>query len=552
MNYKSKFTGKQIDDGIDKANSAYQKPQNGIPPKDLSEGVQNSLDKIDALPDHIVTDANYVHTDNNYTAEEKTKLANAITEEQDPTVPQWAKQPTKPSYTPQEVDALPANTPLFDGDYNDLENKPDLSGFITISVNNLVNYYLKSETYTKQEVHALIAAIQQFHYEIYASTSAVASPAGNVLYLIGPTGTGSDKHEEYVYDATKQEPWIKIGDTSVDLSGYYTSQQTDAAITSALNTASHSPKIVDSVWQVWDNSTQAYVSTGIKAVGVDGITPQIRINSDTKNWETSVDGGVTWADTGVSSISTNAEVVQVSGQETGKVMSQKAVTDAILNSFDQLNFTIFENSDGSIYKKIFTTPLADSVLLGVDKNSVSVYALPDMSNLTTLYYKFVSYNFTNFYAKIKTSNKLIGMAQILDGCVNLLSFDFTYFDTSNVTTLYYAMRGCINLKKIIGVINAKSVKTVIGFLDNCKNLEYFSGLAELKCSLYLKDCVKITHDSLISIIANLADMTTSDNQTWATNNNLTTTPTLTLGSTNLAKLTDAEKKVATDKNWIIA
>lgn len=237
MNYKSKFTGKQIDDGIDKANSAYQKPQNGIPPKDLSEGVQNSLDKIGALPDHIVTDANYVHTDNNYTTEEKTKLANAITEEQDPTVPQWAKQPTKPSYTPQEVDALPANTPLFDGDYNDLENKPDLSGFITISVNNLANYYLKSETYTKQEVHALIAAIQQFHYEIYASTSVVASPAGNVLYLIGPTGTGPDKYEEYVYDATKQEPWVKIGDTSIDLSGYYTSQQTDAAITSALNTA---------------------------------------------------------------------------------------------------------------------------------------------------------------------------------------------------------------------------------------------------------------------------------------------------------------------------
>lgn len=171
MNYKSKFTGKQIDDGIDKANSAYQKPQNGIPPKDLSEGVQNSLDKIDALPDRIVTDANYVHTDNNYTTEEKTKLANAITEEQDPTVPQWAKQPTKPSYTPQEVDALPANTPLFDGDYNDLENKPDLSRFITISVNNLVNYYLKSETYTKQEVHALIAAIPTVPTNVSAFTN---------------------------------------------------------------------------------------------------------------------------------------------------------------------------------------------------------------------------------------------------------------------------------------------------------------------------------------------------------------------------------------------
>lgn len=193
--------------------------------------------EIPTLPEHIVTDANYVHTDNNYTDEEKTKLANAITEEQDPTVPQWAKQSTKPSYTPQEVGALPANTPLFDGNYNSLSNKPDLSGFITISVNNLVNYYLKSEVYTKTEVANLIAAIQQFHYEIYASISAVASPAGNVLYLIGPVGTGADKYEEYVYDSTKQEPWVKIGDTSIDLSDYYTKGQTDNAITAALNTA---------------------------------------------------------------------------------------------------------------------------------------------------------------------------------------------------------------------------------------------------------------------------------------------------------------------------
>lgn len=33
-------------------------------------------------------------------------------EETDPTVPAWAKQPTKPTYTAQEVGALPANTPI--------------------------------------------------------------------------------------------------------------------------------------------------------------------------------------------------------------------------------------------------------------------------------------------------------------------------------------------------------------------------------------------------------------------------------------------------------
>jgi len=101
------------------------------------------------------------------------------------------------------------------------------SGFVTNSVNNLVNYYLKTETYTKAEVEALIGAINQFHYEIYASTSAVTSPASNVLYLIGPTGSGADKYEEYVYT---NSAFVKIGDTSIDLSGYVTTQALNTAL----------------------------------------------------------------------------------------------------------------------------------------------------------------------------------------------------------------------------------------------------------------------------------------------------------------------------------
>ena len=130
----------------------------------------------------------------------------AITET-DPTVPSWAKQSTKPSYN-----------------YSEIGNTPDLSGFVTKSVNDLTNYYLKSETYTKTEVGDLISAIQQFHYEIYASLP--QNGESNVLYLIGPTGSGSDKYEEYVYASNA---FTKIGDTSIDLSGYVT--------TSALNTA---------------------------------------------------------------------------------------------------------------------------------------------------------------------------------------------------------------------------------------------------------------------------------------------------------------------------
>ncbi len=131
------------------------------------------------------------------------------------------------------VSGINAKIPSAASSSNQLADKAylasQISGFITKSVNDLTNYYLKSETYTKEEVLALIAAINQFHYEVYPSTSAVTSPANNVLYLIGPTGQGSDKYEEYVYpDSTTG--WVKIGDTSIDLSDYYTKTQADTLL----------------------------------------------------------------------------------------------------------------------------------------------------------------------------------------------------------------------------------------------------------------------------------------------------------------------------------
>lgn len=54
-------------------------------------------------------------------------IEGVVVEETDPTVPSWAKQANKPTYTAQEVGALPANTALFSGDYNDLSNKPTLA-----------------------------------------------------------------------------------------------------------------------------------------------------------------------------------------------------------------------------------------------------------------------------------------------------------------------------------------------------------------------------------------------------------------------------------------
>ena len=124
-------------------------------------------------------------------------------------------------YTKQEVDALIAN-------------------FITASVNNLVNYYLKSDTYTKSEVQQLIAAVKQFTYQIVATLPTASADTMNIIYLV-PSADPKTQNvkDEYITIATTEQDvttyaWEKIGSTDIDLSGYYTSQQTDAAISTAL------------------------------------------------------------------------------------------------------------------------------------------------------------------------------------------------------------------------------------------------------------------------------------------------------------------------------
>ncbi len=129
-----------------------------------------------------------------------------------------------------------------------IRNKPDLSGFITKTVNDLANYYLKSETYTKEEVVGLIAAIRQFHYEVYATLPQTGE--GNVLYLIGPTGSGSDRYEEYVY---ANGEWVKIGDTSIDLSGYATTGAL-SSLSDGLLSGSIVPRLAEDLAS-WDDES---------------------------------------------------------------------------------------------------------------------------------------------------------------------------------------------------------------------------------------------------------------------------------------------------------
>lgn len=108
--YESEKTGRKVDDLLDKIDNL------NVPEWALQESKPSyTAQEVHALPE------------NTSIPKKTSDLVNDrgfITQESDPTVPGWAKQPTKPGYTAQEVGALPSDTPLFSGDYNDLRNKP--------------------------------------------------------------------------------------------------------------------------------------------------------------------------------------------------------------------------------------------------------------------------------------------------------------------------------------------------------------------------------------------------------------------------------------------
>lgn len=241
----------QVQTSLEKADTAYQLPSGGVPYDELSQPVQDSLNKADTSYQ---------------------KPANGIPSTDMTSAVQSSLQKADTAYQKPST-GIPASD-IASGVI------PDVSQFITRSVNNLVNYYLKSETYTKAEVQGLIAAINQFHYEIYQSTSAVTNPQGNVLYLIGPTGTGADKYEEYVY---ANNTWVKIGDTSIDLSGYVTTQALNAALanyttTADLNTLLAAKQDV----LTFDNIPTAGSTNPVKSGGVYSSLEQLNAQIETE------------------------------------------------------------------------------------------------------------------------------------------------------------------------------------------------------------------------------------------------------------------------------
>ena len=122
----------------------------------------------------------------------------------------------------EDVGALPDDTPI-PSKVSDLTND---SGFITNTVGNLANYYLKSETYSQTEIDAFIAAAKNGRF-IYVTTLPTTDIDTKAIYLVPSSDPeAGNVKDEYINTDGTSAGWELIGSTAIDLSGYVQKSQT--------------------------------------------------------------------------------------------------------------------------------------------------------------------------------------------------------------------------------------------------------------------------------------------------------------------------------------
>lgn len=135
-----------------------------------------------------------------------------------------------------EVGALPNSTKI-PTKTSDLTND---SGFITNLVNNLANYYLKSETYTQEEINQKLSIIPKFSIKVVSSLP-TSDINDTTVYLVKSGEDENNLYTEYIY---VDGAWELLGKQSVDLSDYALTSDIPTALSELTNDAGFITKYV--------------------------------------------------------------------------------------------------------------------------------------------------------------------------------------------------------------------------------------------------------------------------------------------------------------------
>lgn len=205
-----------------------------------------------------------------------------------------------------------------------------------------------------------------------------------------------------------------------------------------------------------------------------------------------------------------------------------------LSKIDDTNFKLIGTDKMVNYRSFF----ADCVEL--DWMNATI----DCSGASNLFSMFRNCTGLRQVYGIKNTQNVTNMPYMFYGCNNFDEFkcdeSFVTDSVTDITQMFYYST-VTSLPKW----NFSNVTGYTGAFDGCTSLTTLGGFTGLKASLSLSDC-PLTVESINNVINEMYDfagngVTPSSGQ-----------GTLTLGTTNINKLTDEQKAVATSKGWTLA
>ena len=183
-------------------------------------------------------------------------------------------------------------------------------------------------------------------------------------------------------------------------------------------------------------------------------------------------------------------------------------------------------------------------LIGVNgKLSISYMKTDACTTMRSMFYQDIMLRVVPMFTS--TSN-VTDMGFMFWGCNDFDAFDCNY-DMSKVTDIegMFTNSTITSFTKNNGPLDFSSVTNATDAFKGCTNLITLAGFTGLKANLSLSDC-PLTVVSINNVINKMYDFTGNGVIPSSEQG------TLTLGATNLAKLSDEEKAVATNKGWTLA
>lgn len=214
---------------------------------------------------------------------------------------------------------------------------------------------------------------------------------------------------------------------------------------------------------------------------------------------------------------------------------------SVNSEFDVLGYSGTEepiNSYLNYSKDIVKNWDSDQVLMNRFRNDKNLVFCPlvDTSKANNMQSMFS--NCTNLMQVplLNTAN-VMHFDDMFYNCTSLTTIP--QFDTTNLYSAQLMFGGCSKLASLplLDFTNAKELRSI---LLACSELMELGGFTNLAVNLDLSSSRKLTAESLMNVINQAADLSETDNAT------------LTLGTTNIAKLTEEQIAIATSKGWTLA